>query len=220
MTVDLTGGPKLVIVRHGETTGQSSIRFFGRTDVELSDLGRRQLAAAGRCLTCEHGLKKFPLVFSSPLARAIEGARLIAGTVAPIVKIAEFAEVDFGLYEGLTLDEIAKRFPEEFARWNANRIARDYVYPGGESRIAFAERVARGREAMLDRMRAFGDLSGSAVLLVAHRGVIRELTRALAGIEPAIELASIQILAPEAPDLSRWRAVAIDLTAHLSEPEM
>jgi len=208
-----------VIVRHGETTGQSSIRFFGRTDVELSDLGRRQLDAARLFLTCEYGLKKFPLVFSSPLVRAIEGARLI-GESAPIVKIAEFAEVDFGLYEGLTRDEIAARFPDEFARWNVNRIAQDYVYPGGESRIAFAERVARGREAMLDRMRAFGDLSGSAVLLVAHRGVIREITRALAGIEPAIELASIQILAPDAPDLSRWRAVAIDLTAHLGEPEM
>ena len=38
---------RITLVRHGETTGQSSIRFFGQTDVPLSDVGREQMRRAG-----------------------------------------------------------------------------------------------------------------------------------------------------------------------------
>ena len=37
---------RIVLVRHGETTGESSIRYYGATDVPLSDLGRQQVRAA------------------------------------------------------------------------------------------------------------------------------------------------------------------------------
>ena len=36
---------ELFLVRHGETTGQSSVRLYGATDVPLSDLGREQVRA-------------------------------------------------------------------------------------------------------------------------------------------------------------------------------
>src|SRR5260370_19139613 len=140
---------RLVLVRHGETTGKSSIRYFGRTDVELSELGRAQMRAAASLLAARTGVTSFAPVFASPLKRATEGARIIAGATSATVTIDEFVEVDFGLFEGLTADEIRAHHPIEFARWNDNRLADGYAYPGGESRAAFTARVERGVERML-----------------------------------------------------------------------
>jgi broad specificity phosphatase PhoE len=50
---------RLVLVRHGETVGHSSIRYYGRTDVALSDLGRRQMRAAREWLAARDGASGF-----------------------------------------------------------------------------------------------------------------------------------------------------------------
>src|SRR5689334_19494103 len=92
-----SGAGSLILVRHGETEGQSSIRYYGRTDTPLSDEGRAQMRAAARALERE----VFGRVFASNLCRATEGARIIAGDGAPVVAIEEFAEIDFGRFEGL-----------------------------------------------------------------------------------------------------------------------
>lgn len=210
---------RLVLVRHGETVGHSSIRYYGRTDVALSGLGRRQMRAAREWLAARDGASGFAPVFTSPLVRATEAARIIAGRDVAAIPIEEFAEVDFGLFEGLTAEEIAARYPEEFRRWNANRLAPDFVYPEGESRAAFVTRVARGNARMLALWQ--DEHAGSNSLMVAHRGVIRAVVRQLTGVlEPYIDLGSIHILEQEqgGADLrtSRWRPIALDLTDHLA----
>jgi len=218
---------RLVLVRHGETVGHSSIRYYGRTDVALSDLGRRQMRAAREWLAARDGASGFAPVFTSPLVRATEAARIIVGRDAAAIAIEEFAEVDFGLFEGLTAEEIAARYPEEFRRWNVNRLAPDFVYPEGESRAAFVARVARGTVRMLALWEALrqearaGGRTGSNALLVAHRGVIRAVVRQLTGVlEPHIDLGSIHILEQEPNDADlrtvRWRPAALDLTEHLA----
>jgi ribonuclease H / adenosylcobalamin/alpha-ribazole phosphatase len=148
------GSTRLVLVRHGETTGKSSIRYFGRTDVELSELGRAQMRAAASWLAAQTSITSFAPVFASPLKRASEGARIIAGAMSATVTIEEFVEVDFGLFEGLTAEEIRDRHPIEFMRWNDNRLADGYAYPGGESRAAFTARVERGRHRTISRVRS------------------------------------------------------------------
>jgi len=214
---------RLVLVRHGETVGHSSIRYYGRTDVALSDLGRRQMRLAREWLAARDGASGFAPVFTSPLVRATEAARIIAGRDAATIAIEEFAEVDFGLFEGLTAEEIAARYPEEFRLWNVNRLAPDFVYPEGESRAAFVARVARGTARMLVSWQDAhaGGSAGSNALVVAHRGVIRAVVRQLTGVfEPHIDLGSIHILEqePGGADLrfARWRPVALDLTEHLA----
>jgi broad specificity phosphatase PhoE len=201
----------LYLVRHGETEGQSSIRYYGRTDVALSDEGRAQMRAARDELAARLGDLRFRHVFASPLVRALEGARLIGGSDAPIRALAEFAEVDFGLFEGLTADEIRERYPDEFGRWTANRLAPTFTYPGGESRAAFAERVERGIDRMLNIWRSGSAAPASRALVVAHRGVIRAIIRRLAGAEPHVELASIHVL----EHAGGWRARELDYVAHL-----
>jgi ribonuclease H / adenosylcobalamin/alpha-ribazole phosphatase len=212
---------RLVLVRHGETVGNSSIRYHGRSDVALSELGRRQMRAARQWLAARDGARGFAPVFTSPLVRAAESARIIAGDdAAEALAIEDFVEVDFGLFEGLTAEEIAERYPAEFLRWNSNRLAADFVYPEGESRAAFVARVARGTMRMLALWHDERGRAGASALLVAHRGVIRAVVRQMTGVfEPHIDLGSIHILEqePGGADLraARWRPVALDLTAHL-----
>jgi broad specificity phosphatase PhoE len=202
-------GSRLILVRHGETEGESSIRYHGRTDVALSELGRDQMRRARRALETNHGGINFARVFSSPLVRASEGARIVAGDSAPLVTIDEFAEVHFGLFEGLTADEIRERYPDEFARWNADRLAPSYTYPEGESRADFTNRVERG----LERMLALWTLRDDDALLVAHRGVIRAIVRKLTRREPIVELGSIHVLRFDGD----WHVEALDLLGHLGD---
>ncbi len=130
-----------------------------------------------------------------------------AGDSAPLVTIDEFAEVHFGLFEGLTADEIRERYPNEFALWNADRLAPTYAYPAGESRADFTNRVERG----LERVLALWTPRDNDALIVAHRGVIRAIVRKLTRAEPIVELGSIQILRFD----GGWHAEAIDLVDHL-----
>jgi len=197
---------RLILVRHGETEGESSIRYHGRTDVALSELGREQMRLAARAIHSPRAVQ-FGWVFSSPLVRASEGARIVAGDSVALITIEEFAEVHFGLFEGLTANEIRERYPEEYARWNADRLAPTFTYPGGESRAAFAERVERGVERMLSNWTP----RDRDALVVAHRGVIRAIVRKLAGREPVVELGSIHILRYD----GAWQIDALDLIDHL-----
>ena len=201
--------PKLVLVRHGETEGESSIRYHGRTDVALSDLGRRQMHAV-RAALLRLGFAQLQWVFTSPLVRAREGARLIAGESAEPCVLEEFVEVHFGLFEGLTAAEIRERYPEHYAHWSADRFAPGYAYPDGESRSAFSERVIRGIGKMLSLWQPESHLASTA-LLVAHRGVIRTVVHHLTGNQPSVELGSIQVIELD----GGWRAPMLDHTGHL-----
>ena len=200
-----------VLVRHGETEGESSIRYHGRTDVRLSDLGRRQMHAVRHALTAISAASGDACVFTTPLSRARESAQIVAGHDR-VVAIAEFREVDFGLFEGLTADEIRQRHPAEFERWTRDRFSPGYAYPGGEGRAAFNDRVARGVGRMFQLWSRSVSASGGSALLVAHRGVIRAVARMLAGADPVVELGSIHILEHH----GSWRTRALDLIDHLT----
>jgi broad specificity phosphatase PhoE len=201
--------PKLILVRHGETEGESSIRYHGRTDVRLSDLGRTQMHAV-RAALLEPDSPQLRWVFTSPLVRATEGARLIAGESAELCVLEEFVEVHFGLFEGLTAEEIRERYPEHYTHWSTDRLAPGYTYPDGESRRAFAERVVRGIKKMLLLWQPESHLASTA-LLVAHRGVIQTAVHHLTGNQPSVELGSIQVIELD----GGWRATMLDHIGHL-----
>ena len=196
------------MVRHGETEGQSSVRYYGRTDVRLSDAGRAQMRAAARALS----KFEFTAVFSSWLSRAVEAAEIISGS-ASAKRIRQFAEIDFGLFEGLTSEEIRARYPEEFERWQAWPLEDDYCYPQGESRRDFAARIRSGLDLMMRQWRGESEMPIGDALLVAHRGVIRMVGRQLLDVDLIAELGSIQILEI---DKGRWRCAEKDLTDHLA----
>jgi broad specificity phosphatase PhoE len=158
---------RIVLVRHGETDGNSSARYHGAADVDLSAEGRDQMRAAAARLEGE----VLDLVVASPLRRAWRSAWIVARG-RPVRLEADFREVHFGRWEGMTSDEIRASDPILYEDWQAGKPG--FEYPGGESRAAFQERVERG----LDRL-----LSAPArgALVVAHKGVIRTIIQELAG---------------------------------------
>lgn len=158
---------RVVLVRHGETEGESSVRFHGSRDVALDAQGREQMKAVAHHLRTE----EFDLVAASPLRRSWQSA-WIASRGAPISLLPEFREVDFGRWEGMTREEIAGSDPVLYEDWQKG--APDFEYPGGEARGAFKARVLAG----LEKIQASG---ARDALLVLHKGVIRVIAEALTG---------------------------------------
>ena len=104
---------RLTLVRHGETEGESSVRYHGRNDVPLSVVGRVQMTRARDALAHE----RIDAVYASTLSRSVEAATIIAGEAVVVTRVAGFDEIDFGEWEGLTAQEIRARDPERYAYW-------------------------------------------------------------------------------------------------------
>lgn len=168
---------ELWLVRHGETKGQSSIRLYGATDVELSVEGEEQMAATGRGLAGA----RFDRVLVSPLQRARRSAEVLLAHVShpevAIEAVEEFREVDFGRWEGWTWAEVAERDPEEHRRFG--ELGLGFRYPEGEARRDFFARVGAG----VPRIEAAFEAGAQRVLVVAHKGVIKGIAAALVGGE-------------------------------------
>ena len=84
-------GPEVVLVRHGETLWSRNRQHTGRTDIPLTDEGRRQSERVGDSLRG----RRFALVLTSPLQRAAETCRL-AGLRDVAVLREELMEWDYG----------------------------------------------------------------------------------------------------------------------------
>jgi broad specificity phosphatase PhoE len=157
----------VVLARHGETDWNRDGRFQGHADPELNAAGRRQAAELAEAL---HGVGLRAL-YSSDLSRAAQTAGIVAARLGLELSLdPDLREIDVGSWSGLTKPEIAVRFPEGFARWQAGEIGHD-----GETREQLAARVfaAVHRIAM-----AHAD---EWVLVVSHGGAIRAFRRAAVG---------------------------------------
>ena len=163
---------RIVLVRHGETDGESSTRFHGSGDVELSAEGAAQM----KDVAAELGPEHFDAVVASPLRRSWQAARIV-GRGEPVRIESDFREIDFGRWEGLTAQEIQASDPVLYEDWQNK--APGFEFPNGEPRTAFRERVERG----LARLEQSG--VGSAVVVV-HKGVVRAVAEKLLG-EPLPE---------------------------------
>ena len=186
--------PELWLIRHGETAWSVSGRHTGRTDVPLTDEGRRRAAALGGLLRGH----EFAQVLSSPLSRARETC-LIAAPAGPLVLDEDLMEWDYGRYEGLTTAEIRLREPG----WT---IWRDGV-PGGETigEVAMRARRVIGRAAS----------AGGDVALFAHGHFLRVLAACWLQLPPvdgcrlALGTASLSMLGHEreTPVITGWNRV-------------
>lgn len=144
------------LVRHGETEWARLGRHTGRTDIPLTDVGRRQARALGRRLADQ----RYVLVLSSPLSRAMDTARL-AGFGAVVESDPDLMEWDYGDLEGRLTADIREDHPD-WSIWTG-------PWPGGET---VGEVVARA-DRVLDRCLDPG-IEGD-VLLFAHGHLLRVL---------------------------------------------
>ena len=158
--------PDIYVLRHGETVWNRAGRFQGQGDSPLTAKGQVQAGAQNQLLkdlVLNWGGMDF---YSSPLGRCVETAELaLSGLCDGFEQDLRLREVDFGAWEGLTLDEIERGWPE--LDHEGNPFMWNFISPGGE---AFEE-ISRRVESFL------GDLKRPSVI-VSH-GITGRILRGL-----------------------------------------
>ncbi|MEY2421048.1 MAG: hypothetical protein QOI95_1115 [Acidimicrobiaceae bacterium] len=158
---------RLILVRHGRTTGNHQQRYIATTDLELDDVGRGQAQLIGRVLS----KAEVDGVYSSPARRSLATAEGIVAELSRRHAISvdeRLAELGMGAFEGCTAEEIAANgLAETFRSW---RQGWPVQYPDGAEDFRHAE----------SRVRAFyRDIASQhllgTVVVVAHSHLLRIL---------------------------------------------
>jgi len=161
---------RVIVLRHGETDWNAGSRMQGQTDTALSARGRWQAARLAEALADE----EIAAIYSSDLQRAHDtAAALAARTGLPVQADPALRERGFGIFEGLTFDEIGARWPEAYRRWRQREPG--FAPTGGESLEDLHRRSVATAAALAARHR------GQQVVLVSHGGVLDCLYRAATG---------------------------------------
>ncbi len=163
---------RIVLVRHGQTAWNRDVRFRGRADVELDEFGLKQAEVTGRYLSA-----RWPVVavYASPMLRAMQTAEAIArARRLDAHPFQGLLDIDFGEWQGLSLDEVAQRYPVLYqAWWEAPHTVH---FPGGERLDDVRNRVVAGLDEVVARH------PEQTVALVSHTVVNRVLLCAVLGL--------------------------------------
>jgi broad specificity phosphatase PhoE len=149
------------LVRHGETDWNRLGRIQGATDIPLNDTGRDQARATGEKMQG----RKWDVIFSSPLSRALETANIIASCIGlpEPTPVPDIVERNYGEAEGMTGPELEAFYPD------------DTPVPGRETREAVKDRVLAAMHSIAAANK------GKNVIIVAHGGVIRAVLQSTTG---------------------------------------
>ena len=145
------------VLRHGETYANVDKRYSGFSESDLTEKGKFQIQKMKEILVD----KKFDKVYCSPSSRTRETAKIL-GVKCTINE--NLREMNFGMFEEMTYDEIMEKYPKEgnefYSNWGKYRI------PEGESFIDVNKRV-----------RTFFDSikKDENILIITHGGWIRAL---------------------------------------------
>ena len=197
---------KLVLLRHGQSTWNLDNRFTGWHDVDLTDQGRQEAAAAGKLLRDE-GFE-FDLVYTSVLKRAIRTMWLALDELdqmwLPVIRDWRLNERHYGALQGLNKAETAEKHGEEQVKiWRRSYDTpppaletTDERYPGHDRRYqGLTEAQLPLTESLKDTVARFvpyweSDIApkvqaGKRILIVAHGNSLRALVKHLDNMSEA-----------------------------------
>ncbi|MDL1899193.1 histidine phosphatase family protein [Anaerolineae bacterium CFX9] len=199
---------RVLLIRHGETDWNVSGRWQGTIDIELNDLGREQALRVARYLRD----RRLGAIFASDLRRAAETAAIIGREhgLDPVLD-PRWRELNLGVFQGLTRDEIIARYPREWK--DSHNDFMGYRFPNGESRLIMQE---RSYQALQHALAANGD---GDIVVVTHGGTIRILLRRLVGDEidkPMVHISNTSITTLETDDGEHFRLVGVGQVDHLN----
>ena len=159
------------IIRHGETEYGKEKRFLGHTDCSLSESGIESLKA-----TREYFLKnkiEIDSVYSSDLKRCRDTAKIVFPD-REVTFLKELREINMGIWDGLTFDEVKKRYPEDYKKRGEN--ISEFTPTGGESFKECRDRALKIFNQIISE--TYGN-----VAIFSHAGFIRALLTSLLNIE-------------------------------------
>lgn len=170
---------KVYLIRHGETDWNAQNRWQGYTPTALNAVGLAQaeaLAAHFRGVVISR-------IISSDLPRAFQTASALGQVVGVEPEIdTRWREINVGILEGHTSEEIQAIYPEEYRSWRHGDI--NYAIPKGESQRMMFDRVLAAWKAITEK----DDVETVAV--VSHGGAIRGL---ILNLFPEVDILSIRL---------------------------
>jgi alpha-ribazole phosphatase len=158
----MTPHTRIYLIRHGQVAGFDQPRYNGQTNVALTDYGVSQYhLLKGRLVDT-----KISACYTSDLTRCTTGAGIICDALGiDHSERRELRELNIGVWEGLTWQEIKSSWPEEWQARLDDLI--NYRMPQGENLLDVQERVMPVINEIVERHK------GEEVLVVGHGGVNR-----------------------------------------------
>lgn len=166
---------RVILIRPGETDWNRAGRWQGWVAAPLNENGRNQAAALARYIR-HIGIGA---LYTSPLRRAVDTAAMLAEPLgfAPLPD-NRLRERKIGSWQGLTTDEIASWFPEDYARLVADPDG--YRIPDGESRLDVSARMIAAFHDFV------GQDQGETIAILSHSTAIRlVLAELINGFKPS-----------------------------------
>ncbi|WP_190122860.1 histidine phosphatase family protein [Streptomyces inusitatus] len=165
-------GRRIVLWRHGQTSWNLERRFQGTTDIALTETGVAQARRAARLLAS----LKPDAIIASDLKRASATAEELAGlTGLPVQYDQGLRETYAGVWQGLSHQEIIKRYGDEYSAWKRGEPVRR---GGGELESEVADRAAPVVLRHAEKLPEDGTL-----VVASHGGTIRTTIGRLLGLE-------------------------------------
>ena len=152
----------LFLIRHGETFYNLEDRIGG--DPGLTDKGKAQAEALAR----HFSKRQIPYIFTSQKKRTIETAEPIRDLQknCMIVPLAEFNEIDSGVCECMSYEEIREKMPQVSQTRKEDKY--NYIYPEGEGYVTMTERIDNGIKKAL-----YLSSNATHIMIIGHRAVNR-----------------------------------------------
>ena len=152
---------KIILVKHGKTEWNSQNRLQGSLDIPLSGEGKKE----ARKLSQELANHRIDAIISSPISCCIATADEIATPRSiKIKKMNEFCEVNLGMWQGLLLKDVKKRYKKQYGIWKTSPTS--VKPPRGESAQEAYDRVINAMHKIMGQHR------GSNVCLVSHEIIL------------------------------------------------
>jgi len=107
---------KVYLLRHGETDWNKNFKIQGQLDIELNEKGVKDSIKTAEFISNFN--TKIDMVISSPLQRS----KFLTKEISKRFKLEpvyfdELKELDFGVWEGLSFDEVRQKYPDDLKKW-------------------------------------------------------------------------------------------------------
>jgi len=166
---------ELLLIRHGESVGNTEGRIQGQADFPLTERGREQACALAERLSHEEWA--ISTIYASDLLRAAQTAEILAASVdAPIIFDTRLREYDAGVLNGVVWNEIEHLHPEIWC--GLQNSAKWTDFPGSEGNESFCMRLTA---ALTDIRASCGE--DDTVAVVSHGGSLGTMLANLLGMD-------------------------------------
>ncbi len=153
---------KIILIRHCETEYNTENKYLGRTNVPLNNAGKNY----AKLLAWQFKDENIRRIYSSNLGRTYETADIISAFHSlGVERVPGLNEIDFGDWEGLTFDEIERRYKKEAKEYLTDPL--NFRFPNGETLQEFNKRILNAFNLILKRH------LNEIILIVSHGGTNR-----------------------------------------------